>query len=176
MTLKTFMRALRRGAVLTVLAVPGLAAEPQRGYGLIAHWSFDQDLSSSVNNPLYAATAIQPNLIAVNRAAGAARVGGGALRSNTGEKSGNRAFLAIGSPPFGAHGNDVLTVTGWFKVHDIAGDGMDTRNTLWESTPTSSMSFGVVGAVGEKKVYFRIRTEAYAIFELAAGPSIQMGK
>ena len=167
---------LRAGLWPAVLAVPAFASEPATGYGLIAHWAFDVDLTSSVNNSLYAATASTPEFIGVDRAAGVARVGGGALRSNTGMRSGDRAFLAVGSPLFGARGNDVLTVTGWFKVEDITGDGMDARSTFWESTPTSSISFGVLGAAGQKKIYFRIRTEAYAVFEHTAGPVVEMGK
>ena len=173
---KLFCSRFLRAGLWAALVVPGFAADPAPGYGLIAHWAFDEDLTSSVNNSLYAATAVAPEFIGVDHAAGVARVGGGALRSNTGARSGNRAFLAVGSPLFGASGNDVLTVTGWFKVQDIAGDGMDARNTFWESTPTSSISFGVLGAVGEKKVYFRVRTEAYAVFEHTTGPMVEMGK
>jgi alkaline phosphatase D len=175
-TFEKMFGILRAVLWAAALLVPGFAAEPTPGYGLIAHWAFDEDLTSSVNNSLYAATASAPEFIAVDRAAGSARMGGGALRSNTGARSGNRAFLSVESPLFGATGNDVLTVTGWFKVQDIAADGMDARNTFWESTPTSSLSFGVVGAPGEKKTYFRIRTEAYAVFEQAAGPVVEMGK
>src|SRR4051812_11685873 len=70
-----------------------LSAEPERGYGLIAHWPFDRDLASSVNNVLYAARATKPEFIHVETSPGLARVGGGALRSNTGAKSGDAAFL-----------------------------------------------------------------------------------
>ena len=175
-TLNIFVHALRLGVAVTGFAVSALAAEPARGYGLVAHWPFDRDLSSSVNNALYAATASAPEFIGVDRSADAARVGGGALRSNTGTKSSDRIHLTVGSPLFGAMGNDVLTVTGWFKLQDIAGDGMDARNIFWESTPTSSMSFGVVGPDGQKKASFRIRTEAYASFEVTDGPVIETKK
>jgi alkaline phosphatase D len=179
------LKAVWRRFALLTLSVNATAAAvaanapplaPQRGYGLIAHWPFDRDLSSSVNNSLYAAQATAPEFIRVDSSAGVACVGSGALQSNTGVSWGNGAYLTIASPLFGLNGNDVLTVTGWFKVEDIAGDGMDIRNTFFESTPTSSLSFGVSGPAGRKKIYFRLRTEAYAIFELADGPAVDMAR
>src|SRR5687768_3875659 len=67
-------------ASLAATASSAVAVAPTQGFGLVAHWAFDEDYASSVNNEFYRGEARGGPLVSIDRAAGAAAVGAGALR------------------------------------------------------------------------------------------------
>ncbi|MSU49721.1 MAG: hypothetical protein EXS37_11660 [Opitutus sp.] len=147
------------------------AAPPPESFGLVAHWTFDRNLASRVNNALYAGTPHGGARLQIDRSPGAARVGEGALRLDSGLKVGEPTYVSVGTPPGGLAGNDVLTLTAWFKLKDIGGDGTDTRNFVWESVPNSALVFSVNTQQRKKTVQFRFRSENYRTFqETTDGP------
>jgi alkaline phosphatase D len=164
-------------ALLTVFLVGAGAAPAEKPscYGLVAHWSFEQDYSSGVNNELYQGTVRGGQFVQIDRSPGAARVGTGALRLNSGTKSGNGVFVHVPTSLYGAAGVSVLSIAGWFKLQDVSDDGMDQRNMLWESVPGYSTSFGVQNVDGHRLSQFRFRTEDYKSLLETRGPMIEPG-
>jgi hypothetical protein len=168
------VKALTIGGCYFCLFLGGTAAAdpPVESYGLVAHWTFDRNFSSSVNNTFYGGTPHGGARVRIDRSSGVARVGNGALRINSAPKSGNPSYVAIPNPPWGLNGNAVFTVSGWFKLSDLAGDGMDTRNFVWESVPNSSFAFSLNSSPAGKIALFRFRSENYRSFQEAAyGPA-----
>lgn len=159
------------GAVLSTLAVAGGArAQLPESYGLVAHWPFDGDFTSGVNNALYAGAPQGGGRATIDRRPGMAKVGAGALRLDNGTRAGS-GYVAIGHPPTGLAGSEVLTLAGWFKAADVGGDGMDARNFVWESVPNSALTFSLNGARAPKAAQFRFRSENYRTFQASlAGP------
>ena len=105
------------------------------GFGLLAHWSFDVDYSSSVNNDLYQGKPVGGSSVQIVQDRRVVKVGKGALRLDSGSVSGNKTFVAIRNPLFGYHNAEVFTVVAWYRYEDLSGDGSDDRNFVWESTP-----------------------------------------
>jgi hypothetical protein len=146
-------------------AAVGIAAPPPEGIGLVAHWTFDRDFASAANNQLYAGTPHGGARVRIDRDAGRAKIGAGALRIDSRVKPGEAAYVAIANPPTGLAGNDVLTLTAWFKLSDVGGDGTDTRNFAWESVPNSALSFTLSSTRGAKRAQYRFRSENYRAFQ-----------
>ena len=165
-------RIFRRWAAGAALTALGLGAvEPPESAGLVAHWTFDRNLASAVNNALYAGTAHGGARLQIDRAAGAAKVGEGALRLDSTLRAGDPVYVSVGQPPGGLAGNDVLTLAAWFKLSDVGGDGTDARNFVWESVPNSALVFSVATQQRKKAAQFRFRSENYRTFqETTEGP------
>ena len=53
---------------------------PRESFGLLAHWPFDEDYSSSVNNDLYQGRPKGGSLVSIIHSKQIAKVGKGALR------------------------------------------------------------------------------------------------
>ncbi|MES2692391.1 MAG: alkaline phosphatase D family protein [Verrucomicrobiota bacterium] len=165
----SFPRLLGRLALI-LIGGQGLAGatEPAQGFGLIAHWSFDADYASSVNDAFYRGEA-RGGLVGIDRTAGVARVGAGALRITSARGAmTERGYVAVENPLWGETGTGVLCVTGWFKLQDVGSDGMDTTNLVCESFPTlSSFGLGTRTQAGKKVATFRFRTSDYRMYSEA---------
>ena len=109
------------------------------GFGLLAHWSFDYDYSSSVNNDLYQGKPVGGSSVQIIQDKKLVRIGDGALRLNSDSSSINKSFVSIRNPLFGYHNAEVFTVVAWYRYEDLSGDGSDDRNFIWESTPGLSL-------------------------------------
>ena len=70
---------------------------PREGFGLLAHWPFDGDYSSSVNNDLYQGRPKEGSLVSIIYSKQIAKVGKGALRLDSGTISGKK------TSPFATH-------------------------------------------------------------------------
>ena len=152
------------------------AAELPPSFGLVAHWSFDRDYSSGVNNALYAGTPHGGVRLQIDRSAGNARIGAGALKVNSALRDGEPAYVAIGTPPAGLAGTEVLTLVAWFKFSDVGGDGSDARNFVWESFPNSALTFSLNSQGRVKVPQYRFRSTNYRSFQGAAeGVTIRPG-
>ncbi len=68
------------------------------------------------------------------------RVGSSGLKIDDSLADANYVEIAT-SPVFST--SDSITVSGWYRLEDIAGDGMDTRNFIWETVGSYSLSYGV---------------------------------
>jgi alkaline phosphatase D len=157
----------------TFLATMSLPAADLESAGLVAHWTFDRDFASTVNNALYAGVPHGGARIRIDRAAGASRVGAGALRLNSALQKGSPVYVSVKNPPWGLGGNDVLTLTGWFKLSDAGRDGTDTRNFVWETVPNSAMVFSLNTASQGKITQFRFRSGNYRVLQdTTQGPSV----
>lgn len=155
-------------AIAGSLALGTPSTQAAQGRGLIAHWPFDVDYSSSVNGPSYGGEPRGGALVSIDRTAGAAHVGGGALRITSGRRSSERGYVAVENPLWGEGGTGVLCVAGWFKLQDIGGDGMDGTNLVCETFPTlSSFGLGARTVAGKKVATFRFRTLDYRMYSEA---------
>ena len=65
------------------------------GFGLLAHWSFDYDYSSSVNNDLYQGKPVGGSSVQIIQDKKLVRIGDGALRLNSDSSSKNKSFVSI---------------------------------------------------------------------------------
>jgi alkaline phosphatase D len=156
-----------------VAGVPLVASSQKvEGTGLIAHWPFDRDFSSSMNNARYEAQAHGGEMIHVDHEAGAARVGTGALRLRNGPGNSESAYLAVANPPAGLHGTAVLTFSAWFKLSNLG--GIDPRNFVWESIPNSAFSFSLGNVSQRKSAQFRFRSENYRVLSETQGPAVSV--
>src|SRR5690606_38650860 len=111
----------------------------------------------------------------VDRSAGVPRVSGGALRLESGLKTGDPVFVAVDNPPSGLMGTEVITFSAWFKLTDLAGDGIDSRNFVWESIPNSALSLSLGTLKQQKVAQFRFRTENYRVLTQTDGPAVSPG-
>ena len=172
-TAVTFLARLAASSVFVGCPAVGSAAAIPESVGLVAHWSFDRDFTSSVNNDRFGGTSQGGERVQIDRDTGAARVGEGALRLKSLKGAGDASYVAIRNPPGGLAGTAVLTLTGWFKLSDIGGDGMDARNFVWESFPNSALTFSLNTVRSQKVAQFRFRSENYRSFqETATGPRV----
>ena len=124
---------------------PNLMAESEsdgKGFGLLAHWPFDVDYSSTVNNGLYQGKPFGGDYIQITKDPSSIKAGQGSLRLDSGDRSGNKTYVSIRNPLFGYKNADVFTVVAWYRYDDLSGDGSDTRNFVWETTPGYSLAFG----------------------------------
>ena len=97
---RTYLIALCIGGCLQILMGPScLVAQkkaPDAGFGLLAHWPFDENYSSSVNNDLYEGGR-RGAFTSIHKDKQVAKVGAGALRLDSGRASGRG--LCRGSQP-----------------------------------------------------------------------------
>ncbi len=151
------------------------AAEPitmQEGFGLIAHWPFDANYSSTINNDLYQGKPSTRESLRIVQDQAIAKVGNGALRLDSGPQSGNKTFVSVRNPLFGYHNADVFTVVGWYRYEDLSSDGSDTRNFVWESTPGYSLAFGLRAEGTERDAEWWFQTASHSSISDNTGPSV----
>ena len=146
---------------------------PQKGFGLLAHWSFDEDYSSSVNNDLYKGNPIGKPAVHVIHDSRLAKVGKGALRLDSGSVSGKRSFVSIRNPLFGYYNAEIFTIVAWYRYKDLSGDGSDDRNFVWESTPGYSLAFGLQNEMGQRDAEWWFETASHSSVSERTGPIIE---
>jgi alkaline phosphatase D len=143
------------------------------GFGLLAHWSFDYDYSSSVNNDLYQGKPVGGSSVQIIQDKKLVRVGNGALRLNSDSSSKNMSFISIRNPLFGYHNAEVFTVVAWYRYEDLSGDGSDDRNFIWESTPGYSLSFGLRQEENKRDAEWWFQKSSHTSFSETDGPRIE---
>jgi alkaline phosphatase D len=164
--------------LITLLLFPATAIgdSPVDGFGLIAHWPFDENFSSTVNNSLYQGYPSGSSHVGIGAPENGPAVGKGALRLASGQKSGDRTFVEIRHPLYGLHGYDTLTITAWYRLEDLGHDGMDARNFVWESTPSYSLAFGLrAGPDNRRDAEWWFLTRAHTAYSDVDGPIIEPG-
>ena len=149
---------------------------PREGFGLLAHWPFDEDYSSSVNNDLYQGRPKGGSLVSIIYSKQIAKVGKGALRLDSGTISGKKTFVAIRNPLFGYRNAEVFTVVAWYRQEDLSGDGSDPRHFVWESTPGYSLAFGVREENGKQDAEWWFQTASHNSLSDSSGPLIEKGQ
>ena len=153
-----------------------LAKEPapvNTGFGLIAHWPFDEDFASSVNNDLYQGTPIGEDFTRITRDDSEVRIGTGALHLDSGPNSGDKTYVVIRNPLFGYHNAKVFTLVAWYRYADRSGDGSDLRNFVWESTPGYSLAFGLQASQGQRDAEWWFQTASHTAISDRTGPTIE---
>ena len=85
---RTYLIALCIGGCLQILMGPSsMVAQkkaPDAGFGLLAHWPFDENYASSVNNDLYEGRPVGGAFTSIHKDKQVAKVGAGALRLDSG--------------------------------------------------------------------------------------------
>lgn len=109
---------------------------------LTAWWTFDSDYSSEVNNDLYQGIPIGEPFTSITNQDGEYVRGAGGLKLDNGPGSGNRNYVIIDNEVF-PDGAQVFTIVAWYKYEDITPTGSDSRNSIWETVPSFSASFGL---------------------------------
>jgi hypothetical protein len=122
------------------VAVLSIAANVQASK--VAYWSFDTNYENAFGNAIYDGAAIGTG-VSISTMGGEFKVGGGALRIDSSTTS--TGYIDITSDVLiGTSGSMRQSVVGWYKYSDIAADGSDTRNFLWETAPSNyPLSFGI---------------------------------
>ena len=143
------------------------------GFGLLAHWSFDEDYSSTVNNDLYHGKPSGGDFISIVNDRSTARIGTGALRLDSGPRSGNKTYVSIRNPLFGYHNAEVFTLVAWYRYDDLSGDGSDARNFIWESTPAYSLAFGLRQDQDQRDAEWWFQTASHSTISDVTGPEIK---
>ena len=170
------------GTISTSLVIAGIGCSALKaaqtksvpeGFGLLAHWSFDVDYSSSVNNDLYQGKPVGDSSVQIVQDRRVVKVGKGALRLGSGSVSGNKTFVAIRNPLFGYHNAEVFTVVAWYRYEDLSGDGSDDRNFVWESTPGYSLAFGLRQEEGQRDAEWWFQTASHSLVSDTTGPRIE---
>lgn len=158
---------------------PNLMAESEsdgKGFGLLAHWPFDVDYSSTVNNDLYQGKPFGGDYIQITKDPSSIKAGQGALRLDSGDQSGNKTYVSIRNPLFGYKNADVFTVVAWYRYDDLSGDGSDARNFVWETTPGYSLAFGLGLDKERRDAEWWFQTASHSSISDTTGPLISAGE
>ena len=147
-----------------------------KGFGLLAHWPFDVDYSSSVNNDLYQGKPVGGNYIRIDKDQSSVKLGHGALRLDSGPESGNKTYVSIRNPLFGYKNADVFTVVAWYRYEDLSGDGSDVRNFVWETTPGYSLAFGLGLDNEQRDAEWWFQTASHSSISDTTGPQVSAGE
>lgn len=156
-------------------AAQGPQAALNTGFGLLAHWAFDEDFSSSINNDLYEGKPVGGSFTAISNDRAVVKVGSGALRLESGSSSGQGTHVSIRNPLFGYHNAKALTVVAWYRYEDLNNDGSDGRNFVWESKPGYSLSFGLKSEQGQRDAEWFFQTADHSAYSDVTGPQIENG-
>ena len=158
---------------VNLMAESDSAAE---GFGLLAHWPFDVDYSSSVNNDLYQGKPVGGNYIRIDTDQSSVKLGHGALRLDSGPESGNKTYVSIRNPLFGYENAKVFTVVAWYRYDDLSSDGSDARNFVWETTPGYSLAFGLGLDQEKRDAEWWFQTASHSNVSDTTGPQISAGE
>jgi len=153
-------------------AVNALAAKPALAQtSLTAWWSFDGDYTSEVNSAVFNGSAVGAGT-SLTAAAGQFVRGTGGLAIDDSLAAAN--FVSVGNSPIVDSGASI-TVSGWYQLNDIAGDGMDDRNFVWETSPSSyPLSFATRSSGGQKHAQWFTQDPSLSN-TTGDGPVIQQG-
>jgi len=149
--------------VMIILSVSTARAKD----GLVAYWPFDVDFTNAEGTVSYDGTPAGTAEISAEEV----RVGAGALKIDD-DTTGISHVTALGD--FVGPAPVVSTVVGWYKYMDISGDGSDTRNFIWETQPTYSLSFGIRDGAAGKYSQWYFDTESGSIN--GPGPTVDDGQ
>ena len=109
---RTYLIALCIGGCLQILMGPSSMVAQKKAqtqvFGLLAHWPFDENYASSVNNDLYEGRPVGELFTSIHKDKQVAKVGAGALRLDSGRASGQKTFVAVRNPLFGVRNSDVM--------------------------------------------------------------------
>ena len=145
----------------------------------VAHWSFDSNYSSSVNNDLYQGVPQGGTYTSIDTTSGVAARGAGALKLDSGSASGNGTFVEIGEAGTGVidpEEHKQVSISSWFQVNDFSGDGSDSRLMIYETKPNYSVSLGVnKNAAGENYCQWFYQADTTAA-GAAYGPTVESGQ
>ena len=147
-----------------------------KGFGLLAHWPFDVDYSSTVNNGLYQGKPFGGDYIQITKDPSSIKAGQGALRLDSGDRSGNKTYVSIRNPLFGYKNADVFTVVAWYRYDDLSSDGSDSRNFVWETTPGYSLAFGLGLDQEQRDAEWWFQTASHSSISDTTGPQIKSGE
>ncbi len=118
--------------IATVLVVANAAAA-----NLVAHWPFDEDPNNAQGNHAFNGILVGNATICNEDTA----VGAGCLKIDDDGNSVNYVDIVnsvlVGGVP------EKNTVVAWYKYADISGNGSDTRNFVYETDITYSLSFSI---------------------------------
>jgi hypothetical protein len=104
---------------------------------LVAYWPFDENLTNVQGNAALDGIAIGNVCVATEDTA----VGAGSLKIDDDENSVNYVDIPHSVLVNGVPGAN--TIVAWYKYTDISGNGSDTRNFVYETDVTWSLSFGI---------------------------------
>ncbi|XAL98039.1 PEP-CTERM sorting domain-containing protein [Phycisphaeraceae bacterium D3-23] len=156
------------------LAALSLATEPCLAQAsLTAWWAFDGDYTSQVNNAVFSGTAVGAGT-SITNTAGQFVNGTGGLAIDDSLATAN--FVSVGTSPI-IDTNASITVSGWYQLNDLAGDGMDTRNFVWETAPSNyTLSYALRSDTddGQKRGQWYTQSPAFS-GNADTGPVINQG-
>ena len=119
-----FLFILFIGLYIHAIASPYLQAaegSTRESFGLLAHWPFDEDYSSSVNNDLYQGRPKGGSLVSIIHSKQIAKVGG--ARGWTAELSRAKNFRRHSQPALGYRNAEVFSVVAWYRQEDLSETG-----------------------------------------------------
>jgi concanavalin A-like lectin/glucanase superfamily protein/calcineurin-like phosphoesterase family protein len=167
---------LVRGILIVVaaLSVGSMAGTVIAQPSLTAWWPFEGDFSSAVNNDVYVGTTVGMGT-SIGSATGEFMIGTGGLRIDDSLDMSN--YLEIGTTPL-VESPTATTVSAWYRLDDIAGNGMDTRNFVWETAPSDwPLSFGARSDTSDGHSHAQWYTESPSFSSSAnAGPIVDDGQ
>ena len=147
---------------------------------LVAHWTFDSDFNSSVNSDYFISTAKGNTETATYTSidtTGVAARGTGALKLDSGAESGNGTFVEVAGSIFDSERDKQIAISSWFRCEDISGDGSDARNSVYETSPSYSLSLGVKDGVEGSWAQWYTNTDSTTNYGLEAdGPTVEWGE
>ena len=117
---------------------------------LQAHWTFDSDYSSTVNNEFYQGIPHGDSYTSITNVEDEYVRGTGALKLDSGDSSGNQTYVEIPREVADVARDKQITVSAWYNYTDISGDGSDSRPYVYETAPNYSLSFGLRDDSGVK--------------------------
>jgi hypothetical protein len=142
---------------------------------LVAHWSFDEDFTSSVNNHLYGGMPRGEARLLIDRSHGAPRVGKGALRVSNAPGQGHCRFCGSSQRFRGWSGGGII-------YHVRLGETPGRRwrwngaQPFWmETFPTSSFAFGLHTVSGTRRARTWARAADLRVYSDSGGPSVGVG-
>lgn len=110
-----------------------------KNQGLVAYWPFDTDYTNAQGDTRYDGVKID-DANCVDISSDDVKRGAGALMINDNDPLAH-GLVQIPQSPFFT-GQKTLSITGWYKYIDIAGDGSTDRPYVLESAPSYTISFG----------------------------------
>ncbi len=110
-----------------------------KNQGLVAYWPFDADYTNAQGDSRFDGVEID-DANCVDISSDVVARGAGALMINDNDPL-THGLVQIQDSPFFA-GQKTLSIIGWYKYTDIAGDGSTERPYVFESGPSHTISFG----------------------------------
>ena len=139
------MRTLGIVSVGCIMLV--LSMSTSRG-GLTHYWPFDADYSDSVGSADGSALG---GGVSITTAAGEYIRGSGGLRIAHDTAGGD--YVDINQAVVATSQNAAFTISAWYRYEDIGSQSTDSRNFVWETTPSYQTGFGI-GTADDAEWFF----------------------